>query len=67
MRRSAIAPFFSLNRVRKLEPMIQERSMAVLGRLNGFRGSGEVIRLDHYFTAYTTGECFCVSLFVRTV
>lgn len=55
MRRSAIAPFFSMSRVRMLEPVIRERAQAVLGRLNDFATTGEVVRIDHYFTAYTTG------------
>ncbi|GJC84772.1 cytochrome P450 monooxygenase sdnE [Colletotrichum liriopes] len=54
LRRSAIAPFFSKARVRKLEPMIQERANAVLGRLKGFAATGEVMRLDHALTAYAT-------------
>ncbi|KAF9875050.1 hypothetical protein CkaCkLH20_07316 [Colletotrichum karsti] len=54
LRRSAIAPFFSKNRVRKLEPMIQDRAFAVLGRLKEFSANGEVLRLDHALTAYAT-------------
>lgn len=61
VRRSAIAPFFSMTRVRKLEPVIRERAQAVLGRLNGFATTGEVIRMDHYFTAYATGEFAAVA------
>ncbi|TIC93610.1 Trichodiene oxygenase [Colletotrichum higginsianum] len=54
MRRSAIAPFFSKARVRRLEPMVRERADAVVGRLRGFAATGDVMRLDHALTAYAT-------------
>lgn len=56
MRRAALNPFFSKSQVRKLQPIIQERVDAVLGRLKGFCESGDVIRLDVAFAAYSAGE-----------
>ncbi|KAL7621659.1 hypothetical protein AAE478_008986 [Parahypoxylon ruwenzoriense] len=54
LRRSAIAPFFSMARVIKLEPIIQERADAALNRVKQFGKTGGILRLDHLFTACAT-------------
>lgn len=62
MRRAALSPFFSKAQVRKLQPVIQERVDAVLHRIEGFKETGEVARLDHAFSAYSAGEGQCTSM-----
>lgn len=56
VRRSALNPFFSMVRVRKLEPVIQDRADAVMKRLDQFREDGSVLALDVMFGAYSAGR-----------
>jgi hypothetical protein len=54
LRRAAVAPFFSTQSVRRLQPVIEERVDALLDRLRGLRG---VVDLMYPFSAFTNGEC----------
>ena len=53
IRRAAVHPFFSKGAVRKLQPIIEERVEALMGR--GFQASGEPVPLNYAFSAYTNG------------
>jgi hypothetical protein len=53
VRRAAVAPFFSTQSVRRLQPVIEERVDALLDRLRGTRG---VVDLMYPFSAFTNGE-----------
>jgi hypothetical protein len=53
LRRGAVAPFFSTQSVRLLQPVIEERVDALLERLRGLRG---VVDLMYPFSAFTNGE-----------
>ncbi|KAB5560262.1 cytochrome P450 CYP542B3 [Coniochaeta sp. 2T2.1] len=50
VRRSGIAPFFSTQSVRRLQPVIEERVDALLERVRGLRG---VVDLMYPFSAFT--------------
>ncbi|OIW31159.1 cytochrome P450 [Coniochaeta ligniaria NRRL 30616] len=49
-RRAAVAPFFSTQSVRRLQPVVEERVDALLHRLRGTRG---VVDLMYPFSAFT--------------
>ncbi|KAG4418059.1 hypothetical protein IFR04_008796 [Cadophora malorum] len=53
IRRAAVHPFFSKGAVRKLQPIIEERVEALMGRFRGFQASGEPVPLNYAFSAYT--------------
>ncbi|KAH7348389.1 cytochrome P450 [Rhexocercosporidium sp. MPI-PUGE-AT-0058] len=53
VRRSALAPFFSMASVRRLQPVIQGRLDLLLERLRGFRDKDEVLMASWAFAAYT--------------
>ncbi|KAL3420072.1 cytochrome P450 [Phlyctema vagabunda] len=53
MRRTALNPFFSVASVRRLQPMIEERLDAFLGRFRDFQESGEVMTINLAFAAFT--------------
>ncbi|KAK7185562.1 hypothetical protein DPSP01_010758 [Paraphaeosphaeria sporulosa] len=53
VRRSAVNPFFSKQNVRRLEPGIEERVGALVGRLRKRKERGEVVRMDHAYSAFT--------------
>ena len=55
MRRSALNPFFSTARVRKLEPLMEERTDALMKRLGEFQEDGSIMTLEVAFSAYTAG------------
>lgn len=55
IRRSALNPFFSMGSVRRLQPMIEERLDAFLGRLSEFQASGEPMTISLGFAAFTNG------------
>lgn len=74
-RRAAVAPFFSTQSVRRLQPVLEERVDALLRRLQGTRG---VVDLMYPFSAFTNGAllfsilsssllalCGCVCAHVR--
>nr|A0A8K1AW54.1 RecName: Full=Cytochrome P450 monooxygenase tndB; AltName: Full=Talaronoid C biosynthesis cluster protein B [Aspergillus flavipes]QVR97761.1 TndB [Aspergillus flavipes] len=51
-RRKPLEPFFSRMGIDKMEPMIIEEAKLLNDRLTGLKGSGNVIRLDHVFSAF---------------
>lgn len=57
LRRSALNPFFSTQTVRKLQPVIEERVDALLGRLldHGQRAK-EPLDVMYPFSAFTNGK-----------
>ncbi|KAJ3576080.1 hypothetical protein NPX13_g3817 [Xylaria arbuscula] len=52
-RRKPLEPYFSRMGVSRLQSMLAEVALHLETRLREYAGSGEVIRLDHAFTAYT--------------
>jgi hypothetical protein len=54
-RRAALNPFFSMQSVRRLQPVIQERVDVLLMRIEGFQRSKEVLMASHMFAAFTNG------------
>ncbi|CAI7646069.1 unnamed protein product [Penicillium glandicola] len=51
-RRKPLEPFFSRMGIDKMEPMIIEEAKLLNARLTGLKGSGNVVRLDHVFSAF---------------
>ncbi|KAI1857354.1 uncharacterized protein JN550_013234 [Neoarthrinium moseri] len=51
LRRKPMEPFFSKTGVTRLEPRLQELVVILVQRLNELKGTGQVVRLDHVFTA----------------
>jgi cytochrome P450 len=66
IRRAAVNPFFSKGAVRKLQPIVDERIDALLGRFRQFQASGEPITLDYAFSAYTNGRSSTCCLRLKT-
>ena len=62
-RRAAISPFFSMQNVRKLQPVIQEKVDILVQRFIEKGRKGEVINVGHAFSALTNGIwfLFCLS------
>ena len=58
IRRSALNQFFSLQSVKILQPLIQDRVEAVLRRLKDFKGSNDILSIVHLYGAYTNGLLF---------
>jgi cytochrome P450 len=58
MRRSAIAPFFSSQNVRKLQPVIQAKVDILFRRLMGSKDVPGAVNLSHAFSALTNGEFY---------
>ena len=56
VRRAALAPYFSVADVRRLQPAIQERVDVLLSRINGFRDTDEVLNASCMFAALTNGK-----------
>ena len=56
-RRSAIDPFFSTQKVEKLQPVIQALADKVIKRLKEFKETGDVINAGAMFSAYANGKC----------
>jgi hypothetical protein len=44
-------PFFSRQGVTRIEPKLSELVITLVGRLQEYRRTGKVIRLDHAFSA----------------
>jgi len=55
MRRSAIAPFFSTQNVRKLQPVIQAKVDTLFQRLMDLKATGNPVNLSYAFSALTNG------------
>ncbi|RAK87019.1 cytochrome P450 [Aspergillus costaricaensis CBS 115574] len=53
MRRSALNPFFSKASVRRLQPVIWGKVDILLRRLNGFKNTGQPVRIDMAYAAFT--------------
>ncbi|GAP91441.1 putative cytochrome P450 [Rosellinia necatrix] len=52
-RRKPLEPFFSKRGVLKLQPMLAEIAELLETRLRQYANTGEIVRLDYAFTAYT--------------
>ncbi|EED13939.1 cytochrome P450, putative [Talaromyces stipitatus ATCC 10500] len=55
MRRAAIAPFFSMQNVKKLQPIIQAKVDILRRRILERKGNTEAIDISHAFSALTNG------------
>ncbi|KAL5346712.1 hypothetical protein ACLOAV_008419 [Pseudogymnoascus australis] len=53
-RRAAINPFFSLQNVRKLQPVIEERITTMMKRIRDFNESGQVLNVSWLNAAFTS-------------
>jgi hypothetical protein len=53
-----MSPFFSIQNVRKLEPLIEERASALATKLERLAANGEVVPLNLAFSAYMNGMKF---------
>lgn len=42
--------------VRKLQPVLDEKVQQLIERIRGFKSDGDVLLLDHAFSAFTTGK-----------
>lgn len=62
LRRAALNPFFSIQSVRRLQPVIQERVDTLMIRMRDFQRSEEVLMASWMFAAFTNGRCFCRAL-----
>ena len=58
VRRSAIAPFFSSQNVRKLEPVIQAKVDLLFRRLATLKDVPGDVNLSHAFSAFTNGRSY---------
>lgn len=56
MRRAAIAPYFSTANVKRLRPVLEESAQAVVKRLKGVRGTGQVVRCPAMASAFSAGS-----------
>lgn len=53
-RRKPLDPYFSRQGVQRLEPMVHDLTeKLVVGRFEALKGTSEVVRLDHAFTAFS--------------
>jgi cytochrome P450 len=55
-RRAALNPFFSLQNVRKLQPVIEERVTTMMKRLRDFNESGQALHISWLTAAFTSGK-----------
>jgi cytochrome P450 len=53
MRRGAMAPYFSMQKVIQLQPIVEDRVDVLMERLKEFRDSGKVLKLENAFAALT--------------
>lgn len=51
LRRKPMEPFFSRSGVSRIEPLLHDLILTLVGRLDEFRGTGKIVRLDHVFSA----------------
>jgi cytochrome P450 len=54
-RRAAMSPYFSKQTVRRLEPLIVEDAAKLASRFEKLASTGEVIVINHAFSAFTNG------------
>jgi cytochrome P450 len=54
VRRSALNPFFSQAKVRKLEPIIQRRAQKLLFRMGNLENTGQPLNIFYLFSAFTS-------------
>lgn len=53
LRRKPMEPYFSRAGVSRIEPVLQSLVQAMVARLDELRGSGNIVRLDHVFSAFS--------------
>lgn len=53
-RRAALSPYFSPSQIRRLEPIIHESLTNLLGRLDSFRTSGQIVPITVAYKAMTS-------------
>lgn len=51
LRRKPIEAFFSRSGISRLEPMLHGLILTLFGRLQEYKGTGKILRLDHVFAA----------------
>lgn len=64
-RRAALGRFFSMGSVRKLQPVIEERTAKLVERFRGFKdvkGTDGVIKVDYAYAAFTNGKSISLQL-----
>jgi hypothetical protein len=54
-RRAALSPFFSKQNVRKLQPVVEERAAKLASRLEQLAATGEIVRINLAFSAFSNG------------
>ena len=54
-RRAAMSSFFSKQNVRKLQPLIEERAVKLVSRLEELASTGEIVPINLAFSAFTNG------------
>jgi cytochrome P450 len=57
MRRGVLNHFFSMQRVRELQPLIQERADVLIQRVMEPQGTGKFIQWEHACAALANGRC----------
>lgn len=50
-RRKPMEPFFSMQGINRIQPMLDELVLLLVTRLKEYAGTGKVVRLDHVFSA----------------
>lgn len=56
-RRAALARYFSMASVRKLQHVLDKKVQRLMERIRNFKGAdGDALVIDHAFSAFTTGE-----------
>lgn len=53
-RRAPLAPYFSMQAIRRFDPVIRDKLEILSQRLEGYRRNGQIVDLDTAFTALTT-------------
>ncbi|KAH8746389.1 cytochrome P450 [Diaporthe sp. PMI_573] len=54
LRRKPMEPYFSRKGVFRMEPVLKRLITTMVHRLDSFRGTGSVVRLDHVFSAFSS-------------
>jgi hypothetical protein len=55
-RRGALNPFFSMQNVRKLLPVVEERVQTLIQRLKQSGEQSEIVSMEHAFSAFSNGR-----------
>jgi hypothetical protein len=55
-RRMALTGYFSTQRARRLQPVIQERLDTLVRRLHSFKGTGEIVPMNLAYSAWSNGK-----------